>query len=52
MYLLPAGILAGADVGVGAAVANLVWVSLGNILGGAGGVALAYRHAYLSRPAG
>ena len=52
MYLLPAGILAGADVGLGAAVGNLIWVSIGNIVGGAGGVALAYRYAYLSRPAG
>jgi formate/nitrite transporter FocA (FNT family) len=25
---------------------NLVWVTLGNIAGGAGGVALAYRYAY------
>ena len=26
---------------------NLIWVSLGNIIGGAGGVALAYRFAFL-----
>lgn len=47
MYLIPLGILAGADVGLGAFVGNLFWVTLGNIIGGAGGVALAYRYAYL-----
>jgi len=46
MYLLPQGMLAGAEVGLQAAAANLLWVTLGNILGGAGGVALAYRHAF------
>jgi len=50
MYLLPQGMIAGAQVGIGDALANLFWVTLGNILGGAGGVALAYRFAYL--PAG
>ena len=30
-----------------AAVNALLWVTLGNIAGGAGGVALAYRYAYL-----
>ena len=52
MYLLPAGIFAGAQIGGAAVVGNLFWVSLGNILGGAGGVALAYRYAYLSRRSG
>lgn len=47
MYLIPQGMLAGAEVTFGAALANLLWVTLGNILGGAGGVALAYRFAYL-----
>jgi len=47
MYLIPQGMLAGAEVTPGAALANLFWVTLGNILGGAGGVALAYRFAYL-----
>ncbi|MCA3449181.1 MAG: formate/nitrite transporter family protein [Rhodobacter sp.] len=51
MYLLPAGILAGADIGGAAVAGNLIWVSLGNIAGGAGGVALAYRYAYLFRRA-
>ncbi len=46
MYLLPQAALAGGTVPMGAALANLVWVTLGNILGGAGGVALAYRLAY------
>lgn len=47
MYLIPQGMLAGTEVTFGAALANLLWVTLGNILGGAGGVALAYRFAYL-----
>ena len=47
MYLFPQGWAAGAEVSASAALANLVWVTLGNILGGAGGVALAYRFAYL-----
>ncbi|MGB8815498.1 MAG: formate/nitrite transporter family protein [Paracoccaceae bacterium] len=47
MYLIPLGIMAGADVTMGAALGNLFWVTLGNIIGGAGGVALAYRYAYL-----
>lgn len=49
MYLLPQGALAGAAITVPGALANLVWVTLGNILGGAGGVALAYRYAYMRR---
>ncbi len=47
MYLLPQGALAGADIGWGPSLGNLLWVTLGNILGGAGGVALSYRFAYL-----
>lgn len=46
MYLIPQGILIGADVGAGAFVANMLFVTAGNIVGGAGGVALAYRLAY------
>ncbi len=49
MYLLPQGALAGADFGLGAAMGNLFWVTIGNIVGGAGGVALAYRFAYLRK---
>lgn len=49
MFLLPQGALAGAQIGWTAALANLAWVTLGNIAGGAGGVALAYRFAYLRR---
>lgn len=49
MFFFPLGLLAGAEVSVAAVLGNLVWVTLGNILGGAGGVALAYRHAYLGR---
>ena len=47
LYLLPQGALADAQVGWVPGLGNLVWVTLGNILGGAGGVALAYRFAYL-----
>lgn len=46
MFLFPLGYFAGADLGAGAVAANLFWVTLGNVLGGAGGVALAYRHAF------
>lgn len=46
MFLFPAGIWAGADLAPGAAAGNLFWVTLGNIAGGAGGVALAYRYAF------
>lgn len=49
MYLIPQGMLAGASVGVGAFAHNLFFVTLGNIIGGAGGVALAYRVAYGSK---
>lgn len=52
MYLFPQGWAAGAEVSTGAALANLFFVTLGNILGGAGGVALAYRFAYLGPAAG
>jgi formate/nitrite transporter len=47
MFFLPLGVLAGAEVPLGGALGNLFWVTLGNILGGAGGVAMAYRYAYL-----
>lgn len=50
MYLLPQGMIAGAEVSAMAILNNLFWVTLGNIAGGAGGVALAYRFAYLRRP--
>ncbi len=47
MFLIPLGILAGADISAPAAVSALLWVTIGNVIGGAGGVALAYRYAYL-----
>lgn len=47
MYLIPQGWAAGAPLDLGGAAANLLWVTLGNVAGGAGGVALAYRFAYL-----
>jgi formate/nitrite transporter len=46
MYLIPQGIFAGSQVGAGAIAANFAFVTFGNIVGGAGGVALAYRLAY------
>jgi formate/nitrite transporter len=52
MYFFPQGWLAGADVSVAAALGNMVWVTLGNIVGGAGGVALSYRYAYLGAGGG
>lgn len=52
MYLLPQGALAGADLYWAAAIGNLFWVTVGNVVGGAGGVALAYRLAYLRNTSG
>ncbi len=46
MYLIPQGMLAGASVNTAEFLNNLTYVTLGNIIGGAGGVALAYRLAY------
>lgn len=46
MFLLPLGMLAGAPVGLGDVIHNLGWVSLGNLIGGAGGVGLSYWAAY------
>ncbi|MBO9473337.1 formate/nitrite transporter family protein [Shimia sp. R10_1] len=46
MYLIPAGALSGADISLAALMHNIVPVLLGNIIGGAGIVALAYRLAY------
>ncbi len=47
MYFFPQAWGAGADTPLSAAAANLFWVTLGNIAGGAGGVALAYWFAFL-----
>lgn len=46
MFLFPAGLWAGAEVSVAGVAGNLFWVTFGNVVGGAGGVALAYRFAY------
>ena len=46
MYLIPQGMLAGSAASVSDYASNLLFVTLGNIVGGAGGVALAYRMAY------
>jgi formate/nitrite transporter len=52
MYLIPVGMLAGSGIDVGGFVGNLVPVTLGNIVGGGGLVALVYWLVYLRRPAG
>ncbi|MBL9053491.1 MAG: formate/nitrite transporter family protein [Tabrizicola sp.] len=46
MFLIPAGLWAGAEVTAAGVAGNLLWVTLGNVVGGAGGVALAYRYAF------
>lgn len=46
MYLIPVGLLGGAEGGFTGLAHNLVPVTLGNIVGGAGGVALSYWAAY------
>jgi formate/nitrite transporter len=46
MFLFPAGLWAGSDAPLSGIIGNLFWVTLGNIAGGAGGVALAYRYAF------
>jgi formate/nitrite transporter len=50
MYFFPQGWIAGSGVTSGDALASMIWVTLGNVAGGAGGVALAYRFAYLAQP--
>lgn len=50
MYLIPQGIFAGSPVDTSSIANSFVFVTLGNIVGGAGGVALAYRLAYGPRP--
>jgi formate/nitrite transporter len=47
MYLIPIGMVSGAGIDLVGFARNLVWVSLGNIVGGAGGVALVYWIIYL-----
>jgi formate transporter len=49
MYLIPAGWAAGAPVNIAGLIGNLVPVTLGNVVGGAGGVALTYWLAYRPR---
>ena len=50
MYLLPAGLFAGANGDIMDVAANLIPVTLGNIVGGAGGVALSYWAIYIRPP--
>jgi formate/nitrite transporter len=49
MYLIPQGMIAGAPVGFADFAKNLLFVTVGNVIGGAGGVAGAYRLAYGGR---
>lgn len=49
MYLIPAGWAAGAPVDIPGFLGNLLPVTLGNVVGGAGGVALTYWLAYRPR---
>lgn len=46
MFFFPFAALAGAAMNVADVLAALFWVSLGNVIGGAGGVALAYHLAF------
>ncbi len=46
MYLLPAGLYAGAQATIPEAAINILIATAGNVLGGAGGVAMAYRFAF------
>jgi formate transporter len=47
MYMIPIGMLAGGAFDLTGLFHNLLWVSLGNIVGGGGGVALVYWMIYL-----
>ena len=49
MFLLPFGMLSGASIGWDGVANNLLWVTLGNMIGGGGGVALTYWSAYRPR---
>lgn len=49
MYFFPQGWMAGSGVTPNDAMTNLIWVTFGNVVGGAGGVALAYRFAFLGQ---
>lgn len=49
MYFFPQGWWAASGVLASDALGNLVWVTFGNVVGGAGGVAMAYRLAYIGK---
>ncbi len=49
MFLLPFGTLGGAPVNASDIAINLFWVTVGNLIGGGGGVALSYWTAYRPR---
>ncbi len=50
MYFFPQGWFAASGVTINDALGSMIWVTFGNVVGGAGGVALAYRFAYLGQP--
>lgn len=49
MFLLPFGMLAGSAISASDVAHNLFWVTMGNLIGGGGGVALSYWAAYRPR---
>ncbi|MEQ3726832.1 MAG: formate/nitrite transporter family protein [Tateyamaria sp.] len=51
MYFFPQAWAAGGTLPMSAALFNIFWVTIGNVVGGGLGVALAYRFAYLGAKA-
>jgi formate/nitrite transporter len=49
MFFFPQALAAGAQISMAAIATNLALSTIGNVIGGAGGVALAYRFAYQGR---
>lgn len=47
LYFFPQALAAGADLPASGIASNILWSTLGNVVGGGAGVALAYRFAYL-----
>lgn len=49
MFFIPIGMMLGAKISVGAMLLNLIFVTLGNIVGGAGVVGTVYWYTYLKK---
>ncbi len=47
LFFFPQALAAGADLPAAGIASNILWSTLGNVVGGGAGVALAYRFAYL-----